>query len=175
MEYPRSLRLLSCALGWVGYALHSVLLFYSAWRGVWPIPIPTGVGLGIGIPVAVTGLVIYIMAAAEFRSWAWATGQPVLLIRDGIYRLCRHPQNLGWTLVLLGVGLAGRSALALLLVGLLVGLFAIVIPTSPWCKSCRGDISLCCGLGSWVCHGGLANGDGQASCGGAGILLDRDG
>ena len=84
MEYPRSLRLLSCALGWVGYVLHSVLLFYSAWRGVWPIPIPTGVGLGIGIPVAVTGLVIYIMAATEFRSWAWATGQPVLLIRDGL-------------------------------------------------------------------------------------------
>ena len=25
MEYPRSLRLLSCALGWIGYVLHSVL------------------------------------------------------------------------------------------------------------------------------------------------------
>ena len=128
MEYPRSLRSLSCALGWIGYVLHSVLLFYSAWRGVWPIPIPTGVGLGIGIPVAVVGLVIYGMAATEFRSWAWATGQQVRLIRAGIYRRCRHPQYLGWTLVLLGAGLAGRSALALLLVGLLVGLFAIVIP-----------------------------------------------
>ena len=128
MEGSRRRRLLNCALGWIGYVLHSVLLFYSAWSGVWPVPIPTSVGLGIGIPVAAVGLVIYTMAATEFRSSAWATGQQVRLIRDGVYRLCRHPQYLGWTLVLLGTGLAGRSGLALVLVGLLVGLFAIVIP-----------------------------------------------
>lgn len=121
--------LLICAIGWAAYLFHSSLLFYTSWVSVWPLPISLNVALRIGIPVALAGLVIYGLAASGFRSWAWATGlEHPRLVRCGIYRFFRHPQYLGWTIVLFGIALIGRSALAFILVGVLAGVFAMIIP-----------------------------------------------
>lgn len=82
-------------------------------------------------PLLVGGLVI---AGAGFLLFLWATRELVrrgafrdldttALVTSGPFRLVRHPQSLGWMLLLLGVAVASRSAVALVLVAAF-GVFA---------------------------------------------------
>lgn len=71
-----------------------------------------------------SGATAAVLGLARFGSNARSTGQDdSRLITGGIYRWSRNPQVLGWFLVLLGVSLAGRSGLALLL----AGVFAVIL------------------------------------------------
>ena len=52
----------------------------------------------------------------EFRSLARISGRRRdRLVRTGVYRWTRNPQNVGWGLLLLGVAIYGQSAAGLLL------------------------------------------------------------
>lgn len=67
---------------------------------------------GFGTAVAFDGI-------ATFTSFERMSGRETdELVTEGIYRYSRNPQNLGWGMALLGVSVAGRSASALVLVGL---------------------------------------------------------
>jgi protein-S-isoprenylcysteine O-methyltransferase Ste14 len=79
----------------------------------------------IGIALIVIGLAIPIVAAAQFRKadtevrpWKPSTA----LVTTGIYRFTRNPMYLGMTLIYAGLALLADSALALLVLLLLLAI-----------------------------------------------------
>ena len=75
------------------------------------------------------GGLTYAAGVRAFGSLQWATGiGEKRLVSTGIYKLCRHPQYVGWSFVLLGAGIAGRSGLSLLLTAVLIASFLVVVP-----------------------------------------------
>jgi protein-S-isoprenylcysteine O-methyltransferase Ste14 len=49
------------------------------------------------------------------------------LVTAGIYRRSRNPQNTGWIMTLAGISILGRSAFALVLVGLVTLLLHVYL------------------------------------------------
>jgi protein-S-isoprenylcysteine O-methyltransferase Ste14 len=109
---------------WLLAFFHANTVIAAAYAAVAKIPLPE-------TPLLVGGLVI---AALGWLLFAWATVtlvrradfeglQTTKLVTDGPFRFSRHPQSLGWTILLLGIAIASRSVIAL---GLVVafGLFA---------------------------------------------------
>ena len=100
--------------GVLWHALNYTLLALFALEDVW--------ALGLGDPLRVLGafltaLGLIVIAAGfhEFRSVGRLTGtRQDELVDSGIYRFSRHPQYLGIILTLIGAGLAGDSAAAVL-------------------------------------------------------------
>ena len=111
-------------LAWSAYTVHTLLVLLAAVLNVWPIPLPPSLAGVIGLVLIVPGLSLYGAGAVAMHSLARMSGRRAdQLITSGAYRFSRHPQLVGWALVLLGVALWGRSWLALLLPGLyLVGI-----------------------------------------------------
>ena len=69
------------------------------------------------LPV-VAGGTLYLAARLHFGSFRLTWGLDTSrLVTTGIYRFSRHPQSLGWILVLTGTGVMGRSTVGLLLAG----------------------------------------------------------
>ncbi len=104
------------ALGW----LLTMIVVLASFGAVAAVDVPTAVRLAIGTPLAIGGGVLAIGA------WrALGSRERVLAMRtdaaitSGPYRVSRHPFYVGWTIFLLGVALAGASALAVGLVLLL--------------------------------------------------------
>ena len=126
-EKGKALRL---AVGaWAAYSIHAVASLGTAWFHVWVLPIPQSAALLVGAPLAILGGLTYAAGARAFGSLQWATGiGEKRLVSSGIYKLCRHPQYVGWSSVLLGAGIAGRSGLSLLLSALLIAAFFVVVP-----------------------------------------------
>jgi protein-S-isoprenylcysteine O-methyltransferase Ste14 len=70
-----------------------------------------------GLAVSVVGWVLFIVATSTLvRRGAFAGLETTRLVTGGVYARLRHPQSVGWTLLLLGVAIASRSLLALALV-----------------------------------------------------------
>jgi protein-S-isoprenylcysteine O-methyltransferase Ste14 len=75
------------------------------------------------------GAVIHLIARLQFRSFRMAWGlESGRLITSGVYHFVRHPQNLGWGLLLTGIALLGSSGVALMLTGLYVLTSIIWLP-----------------------------------------------
>ncbi|MFQ6059217.1 MAG: methyltransferase family protein [Anaerolineae bacterium] len=108
------------ALGvWVVYLLHAGLTGFTAWHAFWPFPIGKTVSVAIGGVFLFFGLALSVAGIITFRSFKRMSGlEANKLVTSGIYRWSRNPQNVGWGLVLLGIALIGRSAIALILVAL---------------------------------------------------------
>lgn len=71
--------------------------------------VPSGLGLAAGVLVIALGAALLLLAGHRFN----AAGTPIppnrptkLIVDEGIYRYSRNPMYLGFTLVLLGLGLA---------------------------------------------------------------------
>lgn len=118
------------ALAWSLYAAHAVLVMFVAAKSVWALSLPQLLAGGVGVALIAFGILLYGAGAAVMRSLARMSGRRAdRLITSGAYRFIRHPQLVGWALVLLGVAVWGRSLLALLLVVLyLIGL-SLLVPT----------------------------------------------
>lgn len=82
------------------------------------LPIPSSLARAVGGVAAALGASVIPAGMLRFPSEAQVNAQgDQELITDGIYRYSRHPQYLGWTLVLTGVAAARRSPRALALAG----------------------------------------------------------
>ncbi len=88
----------------------------TAWGCVWPLAIPPLVAYTVGAITAVAGAALYGAARLCFGSFRQTWGLTLdRLVTNGVYRYSRNPQMVGWLLILIGVGVAGRSGGALLL------------------------------------------------------------
>ncbi|USH00148.1 isoprenylcysteine carboxylmethyltransferase family protein [Thermococcus argininiproducens] len=109
---------------WAGDTIHFFLVLWASLKELWLMPINKTVALAGGITMAVLGVAIMLLGMLEFRSFKKMSGmESSRLITSGIYRYSRNPQYVGWFLALLGISIAGRSLLALLLtIALIIGI-----------------------------------------------------
>lgn len=110
---------------WAAYLVHVAVTVWFAWAApLGRMEVPARPAHLVGAFVAGFGTAVAADAIATFASLERMSGMDTSeLVTEGIYRYSRNPQNVGWALALLGVGIAGRSPSAL---GL-VGLFLVVI------------------------------------------------
>ena len=112
----RTLSTTSGVLVWLVYLWLTGLVALFAWHALWRLNIVPSVLNVLGGIVALLGLLLFAFAVYQFRSLARISGQKEdELINGGVYRYSRNPQNVGWLLFLVGVGLLGQSSAALLL------------------------------------------------------------
>ena len=124
------------------FLLHALLVAISAVAGVVAIGGPQAVFLPVGGMLAVAGVAFAIagVKALGSREVFLAMRAPTEVVRHGAFGLSRHPFYLGWALALLGVAVAGRSALALALVALLaVALLRIAAGEERWLSAELGS------------------------------------
>ena len=77
----------------------------------------------------IVGAVLYLAGIGAFGSFQRMSGlDSSRLVTTGIYAWSRNPQNVGWTLFLVGFGVAARSGVALLLAGLFWLAFRSYLP-----------------------------------------------
>ena len=111
------------------YTALAVGVAVSSWLNAWPVPIIEWISQTLGVTLALAGAALYLTARLQLRSfrqtWALRTDK---LFTSGVYRLIRHPQNLGWGLLLTGVALLGRSGVALALTAIYVVACVIWLP-----------------------------------------------
>ena len=114
----------SLAASWLLYVLHADTVASAAWGGVLLVDVPHAAALTAGGTLIAVGFVIFVAGTrALVRHGDFEGVRTRQLVTVGAYRLSRHPQNLGWGILLLGVAVAGRSLGALAL----VGLFAVFV------------------------------------------------
>lgn len=118
-EYEREGRLSEGAV-MAGYALvvlHALVTLVAAISGVWLVDdVPAPVAVAVGLLLVAAGMALVVWSARALGGWRRVTGQVVdRLVESGPYARLRHPQYVGWALVLLGVAVCGRSGLALAL------------------------------------------------------------
>ena len=102
------------------FLLHGLLVTVSALAGVGSIAVPATIAVPLGIVLGLGGSGLAIGALKAFGSRERFLAIRIdSVVQGGPYRFARHPFYLGWVSALLGLGVAGRSALALGLVALL--------------------------------------------------------
>jgi len=105
---------------YVAYALLGASVVAMAYIGYWPLGLSAPLRFIIGFSLIAVGGAIQVAALRVFGSLKRMSGlRQDRLVRTGIYRLCRNPQNLGWLIVLAGVAILGNSGMALLSIGVL--------------------------------------------------------
>jgi protein-S-isoprenylcysteine O-methyltransferase Ste14 len=73
--------------------------------------------LVVGLLVSVAGWLLFIVATTQLvRRGAFVGLETTKLVTTGLFARMRHPQSVGWTILLLGVAIASRSVLGLALV-----------------------------------------------------------
>lgn len=123
-EQNGSLSTRSAVSSWLLYAFHADSVATAAWVGAVPIGVPAAAAQVVGGAIAVAGFVLFIAATRQLvRDGAFSGARSERLVTRGLYGRSRHPQNLGWGMMLLGIAIAGRSLVALAL----VGVFAIFV------------------------------------------------
>jgi protein-S-isoprenylcysteine O-methyltransferase Ste14 len=104
------------ALVWTFCAVHFSLIVFAATKSTWHFNLPAPLARGGGMVLAGVGATLCLGAAYAFGSFKRLNFlDHTRLVTEGIYRWSRNPQLVGWTLVLVGLGLARESAMVLLL------------------------------------------------------------
>ncbi len=127
---------------WILYAFYFGVEFYAAWSRYWQIQVGSPMELIVpGALVIVVGTIIYALGILHLRTFRRMSGRDTSeFIQTGIYRWSRNPQNLGWELVLIGIGLISRSGMALLLALAFWFLFIVYVPIEErYLESVYGD------------------------------------
>lgn len=116
---PGELSTKSVVASWLLYLLHADTVATATWIGALAIDVPRTLALATGASLAAGGFAFFLAATITLaRHGDFAGPRTRQLVVVGPYALSRHPQNLGWGIMLLGIAVAGRSLLALALVGL---------------------------------------------------------
>lgn len=116
-------------LAFIAFVGHVAITAATAWAGVWPLAVPRALAWGVGGAMALIGAAVHGLARFRFGSFRLAWGLSTeRLITDGIYRFSRNPQCLGWILIELGMGIAGRSGAALLLATIFIVAVCVWLP-----------------------------------------------
>ena len=114
---------------WFVYLIYTALAACVAWARIWPLPLDGDLALASGGVILLAGFSIVMAGMAEFGSVRKMSGRECPgLIRTGIYRFTRNPQNVGWGISLLGIALMGRSGLALLFSAIFFIAFRLYAP-----------------------------------------------
>lgn len=117
------------AMIWFVYLGFTALAVGVAWKGVWALPLPLEAAWGLGAALMLAGAVFLLSGMTAFGSVKRMSGQDNgRLIRAGVYRWSRNPQNVGWALGLFGVALLGRSGLALVFACIFAVAFYLYVP-----------------------------------------------
>jgi protein-S-isoprenylcysteine O-methyltransferase Ste14 len=117
-EYRSRLRpsISTVAVVWTFYAIHFSLVVLAAVWSTWHFDLPPLLALGGGIAIIGLGAATHLSASYAFGSLKRQSGlETTRLVTEGIYHWSRNPLLVGWTLVLVGIGLVAESAMALLL------------------------------------------------------------
>jgi protein-S-isoprenylcysteine O-methyltransferase Ste14 len=81
------------------------------------------------VALILLGTYLYAAGLIAFRSFARMSGMDASeLVRTGVYRWSRNPQNLGWALFLGGIAVVSRSGAATLMAVLFWVMFRIYVP-----------------------------------------------
>lgn len=120
---------LTAAFVYAFYVLHAGLVISAALRKPGSLPLSRVPSATAGTLSILLGSGLVAAGIREFRSPEQVSGlEPGQLVTDGVYRYSRNPQNAGWGLVLLGISLAGRSSMALLLTVIFFAVFRSYTP-----------------------------------------------
>jgi protein-S-isoprenylcysteine O-methyltransferase Ste14 len=115
---------------WSIYILFTGLVFWLSWSGAWAVPVNAPLAYSLGAGLILFGGALILSGMLEFRSFARMSGRRKdRLVKTGIYRWTRNPQNVGWGSVLLGTAIAGRSGAALALAAFFFTAFRLYIAT----------------------------------------------
>jgi protein-S-isoprenylcysteine O-methyltransferase Ste14 len=107
---------LTVACVWVLTGLHFSLVVLAALKATWHFSLPRPLALGGGVALVALGAMMCLSAMYAFRSLKRLNFiDDTRLVTEGIYRWSRNPQLVGWTLVLMGLGLVSGSAMVLFL------------------------------------------------------------
>jgi len=127
---------------WATYTFFSIFTVFAALHSFWHIPIGTPVANISGAILCIIGSGICLAGLIAFRSFKRMSGIKTYdVIATGIYQWSRNPQNLGWGVVLMGIALLGRSALAYLmaiLFFLIIHIYLVKIE-EPYLESVFGE------------------------------------
>ena len=120
LERERRLSSAAASAALALFLLHGLLVAISALAGVLPFGLPPALAASVGVVLILGGGGLAIAALRAFGSRERFLAIRIdKVVQSGPYRFARHPFYLGWVVALLGLAVAGRSALALGLVALL--------------------------------------------------------
>lgn len=124
-----TLSMLTVVVVWCVYLAHAALTACAAWFSLWPLPISPPFAIACGAALLVVGASLLGAALRQFGSIRRTSGRKEdALITGGVYCYSRNPQNIGWGLALLGIGLLGASGMSLLLAALFWLCFRLYLP-----------------------------------------------
>ncbi len=129
-EFEASGRLrTSTAVGMYGlYVAHAGLYLTAVAKRPLEVPLPGAVATA-GWPLVAAGAYATASGMRAFSSPGQVSGtDPGVFVTEGIYRVTRNPQYLGYVVALAGGALARRSGTGLLLAGAIAGIFAWWVP-----------------------------------------------
>ena len=102
---------------WLTYVMHADTVILAAFSGVGRVALPATPSLLVGGLAGMCGLAVFLSAASALaRDADLVRGESRALVTGGVYAWIRHPQDVGWALLLLAVAIAGRSVAGLVLV-----------------------------------------------------------